>query len=86
MAERVGGLLAGDEARTAAIEYAAVNPTGDLLGVGRGHALYRVEIGEVRLAFGTTLVDLDVDEFRAARPVPIVDDQARHDVSDRPRS
>jgi hypothetical protein len=58
-----------------------VNPTEDLLGVaaqhqvlgrrlGRGHALYRVEVGEVRLALGSSLVELDVDEFRAASPSP----------------
>jgi hypothetical protein len=63
--------LAGEEARAAALEYAAVNPTEDLLGVGRGHALYRVEVGEVRLAFGSTLVELDVDEFRAASPLAL---------------
>jgi hypothetical protein len=46
-------------------------PTGDLLEVGRGHALYRIEIGEVRLAFGSTLVDIDVDDFRAVVPRPL---------------
>jgi hypothetical protein len=61
--------LGGDEARAAALDYASVNPTEDLLGVGRGHALYRVEVGEVRLAFGSSLVELDVDEFRAASPL-----------------
>lgn len=63
--------LAGAEAREAALEYAAVNPTEDLLGVGHGHALYRVEVGEVRLAFGPNLVELDVDEFRDASPLTL---------------
>lgn len=63
--------LAGADARAAAIAYAAVNPTEDLLGVGQGHALYRVEVGEVRLAFGATLVELDVDEFRDASPIAL---------------
>jgi hypothetical protein len=63
--------LGGARARAAALEYAEVNPTEDLLGVGRGHALYRVEVGEVRLAFGSSLVELDVDEFRAASPLAL---------------
>ncbi len=63
--------LAGGRARAAALEYAAVSPAEDLLGVGRGHALYRVEVGEVRLAFGSTLVEIDVDEFRAASPIAL---------------
>jgi hypothetical protein len=61
--------LSGGYARSATVEYAAVNPTADLLDVGRDLALYRMEIGEVRLAFGRTLVELDVDEFRAAAPI-----------------
>jgi hypothetical protein len=68
-------LLGGAEARAAATEYARVNPTADLLGVGRGHALYRMELGEVRLASGETLVDIDVDEFRQAQPDPLHGDE-----------
>jgi hypothetical protein len=61
--------LLGADARNAALEYAAVNPTEDLLDVGRDLALYRMEIGEVRLELGRRLVEFDVDEFRAAAPL-----------------
>jgi heme iron utilization protein len=68
-------LLGGAEARAAADEYAAGNPTGDLLTVGRGHALYRMEVGEVRLARGDTLVEVDVDDYRQAQPDPLHADE-----------
>jgi heme iron utilization protein len=58
-------------ARSAVIEYARTSPTGDLLDVGRGHALYRMEVADVRLARDDRLVEVDVDEFRTARPDPL---------------
>ncbi|WP_412544147.1 hypothetical protein R8Z50_17100 [Longispora sp. K20-0274] len=61
--------LDGAEARAAACEFAAVNPLPDLLGVGEEHTLYRLDVAEVRLAHGDSLVDVDVDEYLAAAPI-----------------
>jgi heme iron utilization protein len=69
--------LAGAEALAAADEYATLNPTGDLLDVGRGFALFRLRAHDVRLANGNTLVEVDVDDFRAARPDPMADEEER---------
>lgn len=63
--------LAGAEARRAAQTYAEINPTGDLLDVGHGHALYRLDVAEIRLARAATLVDVDVDDYLAAEPDPL---------------
>ncbi|HEY2673468.1 MAG TPA: DUF2470 domain-containing protein [Rugosimonospora sp.] len=41
--------LTGTGARDAALEFATVRPTGDLLGLGRGFVLYRVGVVAVRL-------------------------------------
>jgi hypothetical protein len=41
--------LTGTGARDAALEFATVRPSGDLLGLGRGFVLYRVEVVAVRL-------------------------------------
>jgi hypothetical protein len=62
--------LAGPDARAAALAFATVNPAADLFGVGRGQALFCLELGEVRLAYGDALVDIDLDEFRRAAPAP----------------
>jgi hypothetical protein len=69
--------LCGVDALLAADEYAQLNPTGDLLDVGRGFALFRLHTADVRLANGPTLVEVDVDEFRAARPDPVADEEER---------
>ena len=75
-----GRRLDGARARLAALGYARVNPVGDLLDVGSGdvgtgHVLYRMDVDEARLACGASLVEVDLDEFRAARPDPLHADE-----------
>lgn len=57
------------EARAAALEFAAVNPVSDLLDVGRGFRLYRMDVAEVRLECPTGhLTEVDADDYAAADP------------------
>jgi hypothetical protein len=63
--------LDGDEARKAALDYAAVDASGDLLDVGDGQVLHRMEVAEVRYERHRTLVDIDPDEYAAAAPDPL---------------
>lgn len=59
------------EAKAAALEFAAVNPVSDLLDVGRGFRLYRMDVAEVRLECPTGhLSEVDADDYAAAEPVP----------------
>jgi hypothetical protein len=62
--------LAGVEARAAALEFAAANPASDLLDLGRGQLLYRVEVAEVRLARPGIMIEIDPDDYAAASPDP----------------
>jgi hypothetical protein len=64
-------LLAGPPARAAALAYAELNPCSDLLDLGEGHVLYRLEVAEVRLASGQRLTEIDPDDYRAAAPDPL---------------
>lgn len=61
--------LRGADLNAAALSFAELNPVGDLLDVGRDHSLYRLEIAEVRLAHGNTLIDIDIDDYLAATPI-----------------
>ncbi|WP_157641440.1 hypothetical protein [Longispora albida] len=61
--------LDGIAARAAALEFAEVNPVSDLLGIGEGHSIYRLDLAEVRLAHGDSLVEVDVDEYLDAEPM-----------------
>ncbi|SDZ08652.1 hypothetical protein SAMN05444365_105248 [Micromonospora pattaloongensis] len=63
--------LAGEAAREAALQYADVDPAGDLLDVGRAFTLHRVEVAEVRLERGGTTVEVDPDDYRDAEPDPL---------------
>jgi hypothetical protein len=63
--------LDGDEARDAAVGYVRLDPTSDLLDVGRGHTLYRMEVADVRIGRAGRLVEVDVDDYRAAEPDPL---------------
>lgn len=67
--------LVGAGLRPAAMSFAEVNPVGDLLDVGRGQDLYRVHVTQVQLAHGSRLSDVEPEEFRAARPDPLHDDE-----------
>lgn len=60
--------LDGAEARAAALDFADVNPLSDLLDVGRGFRLYRVDLAEVRLKKGGRLIDVDVIDYAASSP------------------
>jgi len=64
-------LLDGQEARAAAVEFAAVHAIGDLFDVGDGFALHRMEPAEVRLVRAGAVIDVDPDEFAAAEPDPL---------------
>jgi hypothetical protein len=63
--------LEGDEARAAAIDYAEVDASGDLLDVGVGQVLHRMDVAEVRYERNENLHDVDVDEFAEATPDPL---------------
>ncbi|MGW4465863.1 DUF2470 domain-containing protein [Micromonospora sp. NPDC004704] len=64
-------LLEGAEARQAALDYADVDPTGDLLDVGGRFALYRFEPAEVRLERDADTIHIDPAEYGAAEPDPL---------------
>jgi hypothetical protein len=63
--------LTGDEAREAALEYADLDPTDDLLDVGAGQVLHRMDVAEVRLERSGMTFDVDPDEYAAATPDPL---------------
>jgi hypothetical protein len=69
-------LLAGDQARVAADSYAEVNPCSDLLDLGGGHRLYRLTAAQVRLANGSSLIELDLDDYLTATSDPLHRDEA----------
>jgi hypothetical protein len=62
-------LLADEEARAAALDFALVNPLSDLLDVGRGSRIYRVDLAEVRLKSGGRLIDVDVLDYASCSPI-----------------
>ncbi|GIH15429.1 DUF2470 domain-containing protein [Rugosimonospora africana] len=68
--------LTGTAARDAALDFAAVHPTGDLLLLGQGFVLYRVEVAAVRLEPPTgepagDPVEIDPAGYAAAEPDPL---------------
>ncbi|MBE1492312.1 DUF2470 domain-containing protein [Plantactinospora soyae] len=63
--------LDGPAARQAAVDFAEVVPTGDLLDVGRRFTLHRFEPVEVRLERGGTVIDVEPAEYAAAEPDPL---------------
>jgi hypothetical protein len=63
--------LDGEEARAAALDYAAVDASGDLLDVGAGQVLHRMDVAEIRHERQGLLTDVDPDEFAAAAPDPL---------------
>ena len=64
-------LLDGDEARAAALDYAETDASGDLLDVGHGQVLHRLDVAEVRYERNENLHDVDVDEYAEATPDPL---------------
>jgi hypothetical protein len=63
--------LAGDEARTAALEYADTDAAGDLLDIGDTQVLHRMHVAEVRCERDGALFDVDPDEYAEAGPDPL---------------
>jgi hypothetical protein len=64
-------LLAGDEARRAALDYADTDADGDLLDVGDTQVLHRMHVAEVRYERDGALFDVDPDEYAEASPDPL---------------
>jgi hypothetical protein len=63
--------LTGAQARAAALDYAEVDAAPDLLDVGDGRVLHRMEIAEIRYERHGVLTDVDPDEYAAATPDPL---------------
>lgn len=63
--------LAGAEAREAALQYADMDAVPDLLDIGAGQILHRMEPVEIRLERGGRTVAVDPDEYAAAAPDPL---------------
>jgi hypothetical protein len=52
--------------RDAVLEFAEHNPVNDLLDVGRGHTLHRLEVAEIRLEHADGhWIDIDPDDYAA---------------------
>jgi hypothetical protein len=64
-------VLEGDDARAAALDYADIDASGDLLDVGAGQVLHRMDVAEVRYERNENLVEVDVDEWAEATPDPL---------------
>ncbi|SCE84101.1 hypothetical protein GA0070558_109104 [Micromonospora haikouensis] len=63
--------LHGDEARQATLDFAEVDPTGDLLDVGTRFRLYRFEVAEARLERPDGLLRIDPVAYAEAEPDPL---------------
>ncbi|MEU5782223.1 DUF2470 domain-containing protein [Micromonospora lupini] len=63
--------LHDEEARRAAVDFAAVEPTGDLLDVGVRFRLFRFEVAEVRWERAGVVHRIDPLEYAEAEPDPV---------------
>ncbi|MDG4796601.1 DUF2470 domain-containing protein [Micromonospora sp. WMMD1082] len=63
--------LAGDESRAAAVDFAEVEPTGDLLDVGTRFGLFRFEVAEARWNRAGELRRIDPGAYAEAEPDPL---------------
>ncbi|MFJ8691262.1 DUF2470 domain-containing protein [Micromonospora wenchangensis] len=63
--------LDGDEARQAAVDFAAVRPTGDLLDVGSRFRLHRFAVTEVRWERAGATRRIDPQAYAQAEPDPL---------------
>ncbi|GIJ77736.1 Protein of unknown function [Micromonospora phaseoli] len=63
--------LDGDEARAAAVDFAAVEPTGDLLDVGTRFRLFRFEVADARWERAGVLRRIDPGAYAEAEPDPL---------------
>lgn len=80
--------LSGIAAHRAAMDFAEINPVGDLLDLGRGSVLYRLDLAEIEWATpgydaedvdpdGLRRIDVDVDAFLDAEPDPFASDEQK---------
>ncbi|MGN9775680.1 DUF2470 domain-containing protein [Micromonospora sp. H33] len=63
--------LHGAEARAAAVDFAAVDPTGDLLDVGTRFRLFRFEVVEARWERAGSVRRIDLGAYAEAEPDPL---------------
>ncbi|MEH1099329.1 DUF2470 domain-containing protein [Micromonospora sp. CPCC 205561] len=63
--------LEGAEERRAALDFAAVEPTGDLLDVGTRFRLHRFEVVEARWERGDSVRRIDPEAYAEAEPDPL---------------
>ncbi|WP_409332503.1 DUF2470 domain-containing protein [Trujillonella humicola] len=63
--------------RAAALAFADVRPVGDLLDVGSGVTLLRLDLAEVVLREGERCTEVSPGEFAAARPDPLLPVETR---------
>ncbi|GAB3941085.1 DUF2470 domain-containing protein [Micromonospora vulcania] len=69
--------LHGAEARGAAVDFATVEPTGDLLDLGTRFRLFRFEVVEVRWERAGAVHRIDPGEYAEAEPDPVHPAEAR---------
>ncbi|SBT65740.1 Protein of unknown function (DUF2470) [Micromonospora sediminicola] len=63
--------LDGDQARGAALDFAATHPTGDLLDLGTRFHLHRFEVAEARWERAGGVRRIDPDAYAGAEPDPL---------------
>jgi hypothetical protein len=66
-----------EDRRAAALAFAEVRPTGDLLDVGGGTLLLRMDVAEAVLREGARCTEVEPACYAAARPDPLVGVEAR---------
>ena len=67
--------LAGRAARRAADAFAAVNPVPELLDLGDGQRIYRMDLAEVRIDRDEDTAPIELDDYQAAEPDPLYPDE-----------
>jgi hypothetical protein len=69
----IAGWAAPASGVAAALEFAASRPLGDLLDVGHGYGIYRVDVAEIRLRRGDgPMEEIDVNDYAAASSEPVM--------------
>ena len=67
--------LTAEEARAVAVEFAAAHPVPELLDVGAGVSIHRVDVHDVRLENDGHHHDVDLAAYAAAAPDPLREDE-----------
>jgi hypothetical protein len=69
----IAGWASPSSGVAAALEFAATRPVGDLLDVGHGYGIYRVDVAEIRLRRGDgQMEEVDVDDYAAVSSEPVM--------------